>query len=228
MFETLLASNVARRPQVRSGLAALFLHLAIVIGAISARATSPAAFKPAVRDTIRLDLSRARILEPRHSTHTPPSTGAPEIARPPVAPDVPPRIPALEPPRFTVAPMNLAALSKIPPAPGSDRSPGGPGPERAVLTATKVDVLPQLTGHLHPRYPEALRRTAVSGEVQLEYVIQNSGRVDSSSVQVLTSSHPAFSEAAREALWKARFTPARRAGRPVAMLVRQTIRFVTR
>lgn len=144
MFETLLASNVAPRPEVRAGLAALFVHLAIVIGAISARATGPAAFKPAVRDTIRLDLSRPRVLEPQHSNHTPPSTGAAEITGPPVAPDVPPRIPALEPPRFTAA------------------------------------------------------------------------------------HHPAFSDAAREALWKARFTPARRAGRPVAMLVRQTIRFVTR
>jgi TonB family protein len=97
-----------------------------------------------------------------------------------------------------------------------------------VLAAAEVDVLPQLTGHLQPNYPEALRRTGVSGQVVLEYVIGSGGWVDSSSMRILLSTHPAFSTAAIEALHGLRFSPARRSGRAVAVLVRQTIRFEIR
>jgi periplasmic protein TonB len=92
---------------------------------------------------------------------------------------------------------------------------------------SEVDELPQLQGELVPRYPAALQRTGVSGVVELEYVISLAGHVDPRSIRVLESTHPAFSAAAADAVGHARFRPARRNGRPVAVRVRQTIRFVS-
>jgi protein TonB len=89
-----------------------------------------------------------------------------------------------------------------------------------------ADEMPTLLAGLQPRYPESLRSTGLVGTVELEYVISSLGRVELGSIRVLRSTHQAFSEAAREALTTARFTPARRGGRPVAVLVRQTVRFV--
>jgi periplasmic protein TonB len=225
MFDTLLASSIAPRPQVRFGLIALFFHIAIVLGAISATGTSRAILQPAARDTIRLDLTRPRILEPQRSGPTPPPSGTPKIPAPPPVTAAPPQIPALEPLRFAGSAMDVRAFAGVLPNPDSRRSAGGPESVPAVLPATKVDELPQLTGHLQPSYPEALRRAGVSGQVLLEYVVGSSGWVDSSSVRVLLSSHPEFTHAAREALRSVRFRPGRRSRQPVAVLVRQTIRF---
>ena len=228
MFDTLLESNVATHAQVRSGLIALFLHIAVVLGAISATATSGTIFQPAARDTVRLDLTRPRPLEPRRSNPTRSPSGTPEIPSPRMVPDAPPRIPALEPLRLTGSPIDMRTLSGIGLGPDSRPSEAGPGPAPAVLTVTEVDVLPRLTGHLQPHYPEALRRTGVSGQVLLEYVVGSNGWVDSSSVRVLLSSHPEFTDAARAALRGVHFRPGRRSGQPVAVLVRQTIRFEIR
>jgi periplasmic protein TonB len=228
MFNTLLASNLAPHPRLRSGLIALLLHIAIVLGAITATTTSRAAFQSAPRDTIRLDLARSPLLEPQRSMPTAPPNGTPVIPAPPLVPTVPHQTLTLEPPRFAGPPLDVMALSGIRPAPDSGRPADGLGPAPAVLTMTEVDVLPQPIGGLVPYYPEALRRTGVSGQVLLEYVIGSSGWVDSSSVQVLRSSHPAFSDAAREALRGMHFRPARRSGRPVMVLVRQAIRFEIR
>jgi len=95
----------------------------------------------------------------------------------------------------------------------------------SVFGAVEVDELPELMAEFRPRYPDGLRRAGVSGLVQLQYVVGSDGRVAERSVRVLTSSHPAFLLAALLALRDSHFKPARRGGRPAAVLVQQTIRF---
>ncbi len=114
-----------------------------------------------------------------------------------------------------------SAVPRVPPNQGLVRADS----VASFLTATEVDVLPELTVPLRPRYPDALRRTGVSGWVKVEYVIGRDGRIQSHSVRLLGGTHLAFSVAATQALRQARFTPARRAGHEVAILVQQTIRF---
>lgn len=228
MFDTLLESNVATHPQVRSGLIALFLHIAVVLGAISATATSRTIFQPAARDTVRLDLTRPRLLEPRRSSTVAPPRGTPEIPAPPPVTGDPPPIPALDPLRFSGSPMDVRAFAGMLQSSDFDRAAGEPRPTSGVSSVTEVEVLPRLMDHLQPHYPEALRRDGVSGQVLLEYVVGSNGWVDSSSVRVLLSSHPEFTDAAREALHSVHFRPGRRWGQPVAVRVRQTIRFEIR
>jgi TonB family protein len=78
-----------------------------------------------------------------------------------------------------------------------------------------------------PRYPAALQTAGIDGRVDLEFVIDTAGRVEPSSLRVLESTHPAFEAAAREALARASFRPARLGSHPVRQLTRQAIRFTT-
>ena len=104
--------------------------------------------------------------------------------------------------------------------------PSAPIALDTVLALGDVDRLPEMVEEIRPHYPEALRGVGLSGAVELEYVIGTSGRVDTASVVIRSSSHPLFTQSAIAALGGARFRPALRSGRPVAVLVRQRIRFV--
>jgi protein TonB len=77
------------------------------------------------------------------------------------------------------------------------------------------------------RYPPALQAAGMDGRVTLEFVIDTAGRVEPASLRVLESTHPAFEAAAREALVRASFRPARLGPQPVRQLTRQAIRFTT-
>jgi protein TonB len=82
-----------------------------------------------------------------------------------------------------------------------------------------------LPGGPPPRYPDALRASAIEGEVSMQFVVDTTGRVDPVSVKVLASSHDLFAESARAALAKLRFRPAEVGGRKVRMLVQQPFIF---
>jgi len=59
-----------------------------------------------------------------------------------------------------------------------------------------------------PRYPESLRRAGIEGEVVVQFVVDTTGRVDLRTVDVLRSTHEAFTSAVRETIAKLRFAPA--------------------
>ena len=76
-----------------------------------------------------------------------------------------------------------------------------------------------------PRYPAALAAAGISGRVVLDYVVDTAGRAELGSLRVITSSHPAFDEAARASVLASRYQPARLRGRVVRQLVRQALSF---
>jgi periplasmic protein TonB len=224
MFETLLASHLPAMRWRPPALIALLLH-GLIIGAaaaMSGRGSTPPA---AERDTIRLDL-------PLRQPPSPPSPPAPAL---PGAPFVPPvdfrRRPEirldfpLSPP-----PSVLGILGDRQTHAGDPGIAfgGGASPADSAFSTGDVDRLPELTGEVLPRYPSSLQRSGLSGVVELEYVISAAGRVDSTTVRALISSHPEFVRSAIDALLQARFKPALRAGRPVPVRVQQKFRFVVR
>ncbi|HJQ12608.1 MAG TPA: TonB family protein [Gemmatimonadaceae bacterium] len=99
----------------------------------------------------------------------------------------------------------------------------------AIFTADQVDApaSPEL-GDIHPGYPESLFAAGVDGSVIAEFVVDESGRVESQTFGIVASSNPLFSEAVREAVLGAVFTPAKRKGAPVRQLIQQPFRFVAR
>src|SRR5262249_51056767 len=83
-------------------------------------------------------------------------------------------------------------------------------------------------GNPKPRYPESLRAAGVEGDVNVEFVVDTTGRVDEPSIKFSTHIHELFMDAIRVSLRRARFFPARLAGTVVPQLVRQEFRFELR
>jgi TonB family protein len=76
-----------------------------------------------------------------------------------------------------------------------------------------------------PVYPPELSARGTEGQVEATYVVDITGQVDTTTVQVMRSDHPRFTESVRDALADAKFRPAKRAGKAVRQLVAQRFRF---
>jgi TonB family protein len=80
-------------------------------------------------------------------------------------------------------------------------------------------------GSVELKYPESLKTSRVEGEVLTSFVVDTTGRVDSSSVRVLRSTQEPFTQSALAALTTMRFLPAEMKGRKVRQLVQQAFFF---
>jgi len=72
---------------------------------------------------------------------------------------------------------------------------------------------PRPTGAIEPIYPPSARAARLEGRVVLRLTIDKEGQV--TEAEIVASPDPSLGEAAREAVLRARFEPARRAGTPV-------------
>jgi TonB family protein len=79
-----------------------------------------------------------------------------------------------------------------------------------------------------PVYPDLLRQAGVQGRVVLEAVVDTTGHVQATSIQVVTATNPGFVAAARQALLATLFRPAMVGGRPIRILVRIPYEFALR
>jgi TonB family protein len=97
----------------------------------------------------------------------------------------------------------------------------------SVFTADKVDTPARLrTGEvLEVTYPQALLAAKVGGTVIAEYVIGYDGRIEPGTFGIVSSPHPLFTEAVRQAVTRAFYTPAVRQGSSVRQLVQQPFEF---
>ncbi|MGH7528741.1 MAG: energy transducer TonB [Gemmatimonadales bacterium] len=98
-------------------------------------------------------------------------------------------------------------------------------PER-VYTVLQVDrMVERYENSAAPVYPPELSAQRKEGKVEAMYVVDTTGRVDTTTIRVMQSDHPRFTESVRTALGEARFRPAMRAGERVRQLVQQRFRF---
>jgi TonB family protein len=81
------------------------------------------------------------------------------------------------------------------------------------------------SGYRTPRYPEALRAAGIEQTLNVEFVVDTLGRIESGSLTFRESPHPSFMNAVREALANARFEPAEAAGHRVRQRVMQAFVF---
>lgn len=82
-----------------------------------------------------------------------------------------------------------------------------------------------LRGAMSLQYPPMLRTAGVEGEVLASFVVQEDGRVDTSTFRVLGSDHSLFTDAVRAAVVNATYDAAEVGGRPVRQLVQQPFVF---
>jgi TonB family protein len=106
--------------------------------------------------------------------------------------------------------------------------PFGPPPmlPDTAFSVLEVDEMVQrYEGSAAPIYPRDLIATGTEGQVQAIYVVDTAGRVDTTTIQVVQSDDPRFTESVRTALCGMRFRPAKRGGKAVRQLVTQRFRF---
>lgn len=101
----------------------------------------------------------------------------------------------------------------------------GSGDANRAYSENQVERAVQISRAASPRYPDALRSVGVEGEVQVQYIVDQRGRVEPGSIKILSSAHNLFSDAVRRALSEMRFRPAEVGGRPVRQLVVQPFIF---
>ena len=97
----------------------------------------------------------------------------------------------------------------------------------SVFTADQVDQ-PAALDSANPieiPYPPSLFASHTRGTVVAEFVVDAEGRVEPGTLGIVSSSHPLFSAAVRQAVAKASFKAAIRAGRAVRQLVHQPFEF---
>lgn len=80
-------------------------------------------------------------------------------------------------------------------------------------------------GSVEPTYPTELRASEATGNVLAQFVVDERGRVDTTTFKVLKRTHALFAIAVREALPAMQFLPAELQGRPVRQLVQQPFEF---
>jgi protein TonB len=122
-----------------------------------------------------------------------------------------------------------------PPPPGLERATGAivlpAGPPRPAVSSGLANIfnLADLDKPLEPRvrplpvYPFDMRRSGISGEVLVEFIVDTQGNVRDP--RIIRSSHPGFEQAALDAVLKWKFRPGMKGGAPVNTRTRQLFPF---
>ena len=95
----------------------------------------------------------------------------------------------------------------------------------AVFAEETVDEVPRRLSCPTLEYPRELQQAGVQGSVLLRFVVDTTGRVEPSSVEVVSSTHKAFEEPATTMVRGCRFRPGRIRAWAVRTLVRMPINF---
>ncbi|MBX3174779.1 MAG: energy transducer TonB [Gemmatimonadaceae bacterium] len=95
----------------------------------------------------------------------------------------------------------------------------------AIVAQSDLDTPPRLASQemtariLARSYPPALKRQGITGNVELEFVVDESGRVEGPSVKVVESTNPELADAAKSVIEEIRFRPAQAGGKAVRTVV---------
>jgi len=97
----------------------------------------------------------------------------------------------------------------------------------SVFTADQVDKAVQLDPQheIAVSYPPSLFAARIGGTVVAEFIVDATGKVEDGSLGIVASSNPLFSDAVRQALQGATFTPALLHGSAVRQVVQQPFEF---
>ena len=103
---------------------------------------------------------------------------------------------------------------------------GTAAPAGGIYTPATVDrIVAPLPGNASPPYPTRLSNAGVEGEVLARFVVDSTGSVEASSIEIMQASHALFGDAVKQWLPRNRYSPALVGGRPVRQLVQQRIGF---
>ena len=235
MFGTLIESRAVTPRRTGGSVASILIHSAIITGGVLATAkdTIPAPPQAPPAPVFRY----VSPVDPPPATQRSASSSSASVASAPILPRL--TMPAIVP--VGIPPIDPMAM----PTPNDFR--GGPisGPTTYCeqdcanptarsdsagrrLWGTRDLLMRLLENPVPPRYPEAMRRAGVEGDVVVKFIVDTTGRVDMGSLEVLRSTHDAFTAAARETLAKLRFAPATTGERKTRALAVMPFHFTLR
>lgn len=231
MFDNLVASKPKRPKTVGETVVSVLLHGLIIFAAVKVTAAAPERIKAIIQDTTAFVLEEPD--EPEPEPEKPPPDAVVSANPPPkgfqtlVPPDaIPKDIPPInlnerfDPKNFTGRGTEGGIAAGI---------VGGTGPvdlsNNEVFLEAQVDDPPQLLQPGPQRFPPVLQNAGITGRVEVQFIVDTEGHAEPASFKVLSSTHKAFEEPAREMILKSLFKPGRSRGQPVRVLVRQAINF---
>lgn len=132
-------------------------------------------------------------------------------------------------------PGGVAGGEPPPPGPPPATAGTGTGGQGAdpnqTYTANAVDRVAELRNRsdlasaMRRLYPSNLRDAGVGGRVVAQFVVTAEGRVESSSIRIISAAHPQLGEQTRRAVADFRFRPAQKGNRNVRQLVQMAIQW---
>lgn len=228
MFDNLVVSKPQRKRSLSEGAISLILHVVLIYGAIKATAGAAETLHKVLQDTTVVFLEPPKTTPPPEPpkevivTANPPPQGFQTVVPPA---QIPTEIPPVnlnerfDPKDFTGKGVEGGIATGV---------VGGTGPvptSGEVFLVAEVDEIPQVVSQPALRYPPVMESAGIPGQVDVQFVVDTTGRVEPGSLKVIQSSHKAFEEPAREAMLKFIFKPGKSHGHAVRVLVQQRMSF---
>jgi protein TonB len=232
MFTTLLESRARRQRRTVSSITSVVFHGAIIAGAAMATAREGNPGDPPKPVVVKIEFSRPKTPPPPVEARPLRVTTASVAPSPLVLslrmPDVVPiGIPPIDltaiptDPHYTQARIGTSGIICIDQCSATTRIDSS---GRALWSSSDLSM--RLASEpVPPRYPESLRRAGVEGDVIVKFVVDTTGRVDMGTVEIMQSTHDAFTAAVRETLARLRFLPSTVGERKVKALAVMPFRF---
>ncbi len=231
MFDTLIESKPKKERSALQMAFSLILHGVLIFGAVKATQGAVDAMQDDVLDTTLIFLEAPKETPPEPE---PPPPDQIVSANPPpkgfqtvVAPEqIPTEIPPVNLNERPVDPRDFTGKG----VEGGIAAGvvGGTGPVEITgeeYLQVEVDDPPRMISSGPQRFPPAMQAAGIQGRVVLEFVVDTSGHAEPNSFKVLSSSHKAFEEPAKEMILKSVFKPGRVRGQAVRTRVQQIINF---
>jgi protein TonB len=255
MFNKLVASGNVRKSfwTPTTVLTSVVLHGVLVAGAVAANAGyDPTAKKEEeLVDFMEMKEDKPKPPEPEPEKPKEPEPPKPEPEQPKAAPPVvkgfqelqpptepPKEIPAVDPNQQAVKAEDFSGQGKaggvadgVPKGVAQSTAERVTPPDEGVYDISAVEVRPELSNRsevgraLERNYPPLLRDAGVGGTVQLRFRVNEDGRVDPASIEVVSTDNEQFADAAKKVVERMRFRPAKVNDRPVKVLVELPISF---
>ena len=233
MFDHLLESRAEKQKRFGGGFVSVLVHAALIGLAIVATSTASVVLeKPKAEQVEFVEVQQDEPPPPEPEQAPPP----PDVVAAPPPPkgfqvltapvDIPDVIPDID---LTKAVTNEDDFSGRGVEGGIAKGVvGGTGPvvtDQPFFEFQVEKPVAPAPGSCSPKYPEMLRTAGVSGEVQAQFIVDTTGRVQAGSFKVLKTTHELFSTEVRKATACFRYLPAETGGKKVRQLVQQPFTF---
>lgn len=163
--------------------------------------------------------------EPLENTDAPAPAELVEMLAPPTQNDTPvavidsPFVQRLQP-TVQISPSARTQLVAIPSGPPARPNGNGFG---KIFSLSALDKIPQIKFKVPTQYPHEMRRSGMSGEVVVSFVVDRQGEVRAATI--VSSTHFAFEAPALQAVTRWKFSPGIKNGVPVDTQVIQPLAF---